>query len=98
MISDMIWEVDRKLWHQLTEAIKSFYDSKGSKRPHGKLQCKNLCQANKVMHAFNQKYSRSMRYEGSIKDEWGKNRWAPLWTEKTATSEKEEKTRIMKCM
>eukprot|EP00973_Karenia_brevis_P060231 8381426-Karenia_brevis.AAC.1 len=49
LISDMIWEVDKKRWHHLNESIgqSSFYDSKGSKLPHGKLQCKNLYQANK---------------------------------------------------
>eukprot|EP00973_Karenia_brevis_P003717 513930-Karenia_brevis.AAC.1 len=39
-----------------------------------------------------------MRYEGSVKDEGGTNRWADLWIEKVDTTEKEEKSRIMKCM
>eukprot|EP00973_Karenia_brevis_P094471 12422672-Karenia_brevis.AAC.1 len=71
MVSDTIWEVDRKLWHQLTEQIGqiTFYDSNGAKLCHGKLQCKNLYQANTVVRAFSQKYSRLIRYEGCIKDD-----------------------------
>eukprot|EP00973_Karenia_brevis_P011432 1548386-Karenia_brevis.AAC.1 len=65
LISNMFWEVDKKMWHNLSEQIGqfSFFDSKGTKLPFGKFQCKNLYQANKVLKAFNQKYSRNMGYE-----------------------------------
>eukprot|EP00973_Karenia_brevis_P007020 952792-Karenia_brevis.AAC.1 len=72
------------MWKELEEQIGqiSFFDSKGTKLPYGKLQCRNLYQANKILKAFNQKYSKNMRYEGGVTDERGVKRWADLWIEK----------------
>eukprot|EP00973_Karenia_brevis_P071031 9868678-Karenia_brevis.AAC.1 len=49
MVSDMLWEVDKKQWHQLTEQMgqMTFYESRGAKLTDEKLQCRSLYQANK---------------------------------------------------
>eukprot|EP00973_Karenia_brevis_P002107 286237-Karenia_brevis.AAC.1 len=39
-----------------------------------------------------------MKYEGGVVDERGIKRWADLCVEKVETTEKEEKSRIMRCM
>eukprot|EP00973_Karenia_brevis_P093874 12419562-Karenia_brevis.AAC.1 len=96
----MIWQVDQKLWKELEDQIGqiAFFDSKGSKLPYAKLQCKNLYQTNKLLKAFNLEFSKNAKFEGEVVDERGVRRYAELWNEEVETAEKEEKGRIMRCM